>query len=64
MQTGVLDKFLYVDDMVDNAKIDRKLKGPKDRVSQACGNYNLTISTKYTSHCNNNNVFISRGLHI
>ena len=48
MQTDVLDKLIYADDMAENAKTETKMQGVMDLVSQACDNYNLTISTKDT----------------
>ena len=48
MQTDVLDKLIYVDAMAENAKTKTKMQGVMDLVSQACDNYNLTISTKNT----------------
>ena len=36
MQTDVLDKLLYTDDMKENAKAETKIQGAMDRVSQAC----------------------------
>ena len=44
----MLDKLLYADDLVENAKPEAKLQGAEDRVSQAYDNFDLTISTKKT----------------
>ena len=48
VQAGVIDKLLYADDMVDNARKETTLQGSIDRVLQACDNYDLTNSTKKT----------------
>ena len=48
MYTEVLDKLLYVDDLAENAKSETKMQGAVDRISQACDNFHLTISTKMT----------------
>ena len=49
MQTDVLDKLLYADDMDKNARSEAKLQRAMDQVSQACNNtYDLTISTQKT----------------
>ena len=45
-QTEVLDKLLCADDLIESAKTETKILGAMDRMSQACDNYNLTISTK------------------
>ena len=42
----MLDELLYADDMANNAKTEKKMQEAMDRVSQACDNYDLTISTK------------------
>ena len=47
MQTDVLDERLYADDQVRNDKSETKMQRVMDRMSQACDNYDLTISTKY-----------------
>ena len=44
----MLDEHLYADDMVKNAKLETKMQGVMDRMSQACYNYVLTISIKTT----------------
>ena len=48
VQTDVPDQLLYTDDLVKNAKSETKMQGDMDRMSQACDNYDLTISTKKT----------------
>ena len=44
----MLVERLYADDIVKNAKIEKKMQVAMDQVSQACDNYDLTISTKKT----------------
>ena len=46
VQTDVIDKLLYADDMAENAKSEEKMQGAVDRMSKACDNLQLTISTK------------------
>ena len=48
MQTDVVDKLLYADDLAENAKSEGKMQGAVDRMSKACDNFQLTISTKKT----------------
>ena len=49
VQTDVLDKLLYADDLAENAKkIRGKMQGTVDRMSKACDNFQLTISTNKT----------------
>ena len=48
MQTDVVDKLLYADDLAENAKSEEKMQGAVDRMSKACDNFQLTISTKKT----------------
>ena len=48
VQTDVVDKLLYADDLAENAKLEEKLQGAVDHMSKACGNFKLTISTKKT----------------
>ena len=48
MNTDVVDKLLYADDQTENAKSEEKNQGAVDRMSQACDNFQLTISTKKT----------------
>ena len=48
MQTDVVDKLLYADDLAENAKSEEKLQGAVDRMSKACENFQLAISTKKT----------------
>ena len=52
VQTDVLDELLYADDMAKNAKTEKKMQEAMDRVSQACDNYDLTISTNKTEVVN------------
>ena len=42
VQTDVLVKLLFADDMADNTNTETQLQGSMDRVSQACENYNLS----------------------
>ena len=46
VQTDVVDKLLYVDDLAENAKSEEKIQGAVDRMSKTCDNFQLTISTK------------------
>ena len=48
VQTDVDDKLLYADDLAENAKSEEKMQGAVDRMSKACDNFQLTISTKKT----------------
>ena len=48
VQTDVVDKHLYADDLEENAKSEEKMQGAVDRMSKACDNFQLTISTKKT----------------
>ena len=48
VQTDKLDELLYADDMDKNANSETKMQRAMDQVSQACDNYDLTISTKKT----------------
>ena len=48
VQTDVVDKLLYADDLAENAKSEEKMQGDVDRISKACDNFQLTISTKKT----------------
>ena len=48
VQTGVVDKLLYADDLAENDKSEEKMKGAVYRMSKACDNFQLTISTKKT----------------
>ena len=48
VQTDVVDKLLYADDLAENAKSEEKIQGAVDRMSKACDNFQLTISTKTT----------------
>ena len=46
VQTDVVDKLLCADDLAENAKSEEKMQGAVDRMSKACDNFQLTISTK------------------
>ena len=46
VQTDVADKLLYADDLAGNGKSDLKMQGAVDRMSKACDNFQLTISTQ------------------
>ena len=46
VQTDVVDKLLYADDLAENAKSEENMQGAVDRMSKACDNFQLTISTK------------------
>ena len=47
VQTDVVDKLHYADDLAENAKSEGKnMQGAVDRMSKACDNFQLTISTK------------------
>ena len=48
MQTDVVYKLLYADDLAENAKSEEKMQGAVDCMSKACDNFQLTISTKKT----------------
>ena len=48
MQTDVLDKLLYADNLAENAISETKMQTAVDRMSKACDNFHLTISTKNT----------------
>ena len=48
VQTDVVDKLLYADDLAENAKSEEKMQGAVDRMSKACDNFQLTNSTKKT----------------
>ena len=54
METDVLDKRFYADDLAENAKFEAKMQGAMDRMSKASDNFQLTISTKrlrwYSQH--------------
>ena len=42
VQTDVVDKLLYTDDLAENAKSEEKMQGAVDRMSKACDNFQLT----------------------
>ena len=46
VQTDVVDKLLYADDLAEKAKSEEKMQGAVDRISKECDNFQLTISTK------------------
>ena len=46
VQTDVVDKLLYADDLAESAKSEEKMQGAVDRMSKACDNFQLTISIK------------------
>ena len=46
VQTDVVDKLLYAVDLADNVKSEEKMQAAVDRMSKACDNFQLTISTK------------------
>ena len=48
VQTNVVDKLLYADDLVENDKSEEKMQRSIDRMSKACDNFQLTISRKKT----------------
>ena len=48
VQTDVIDKLFYADDLAENAKSEENTQGAVDRMSKACDNFHLTISTKKT----------------
>ena len=46
VQTEVLDKFLFADDMENGAPTEEKMQKGVDQVSDFCDSYDLTISIK------------------
>ena len=48
VQTEVLDKFLFADDMAKCAPTEEKMQKGVDQVSDSCDSYDLTISIKKT----------------
>ena len=46
VQTAVLDKFLFADDMAKGAPTDEKMQKGVDQVSDSCDSYDLIISIK------------------
>ena len=46
MQTEVLDKLLFADDMAKGAPTEEKVQKGVDQVSDSCDSYDLTISIK------------------
>ena len=46
VQTDVLDKLLYADDLAENTKSETKMQGAVDRMSNVCDDFHLTLSTK------------------
>ena len=45
VQTDVVDKLLYADDLAENAKSEEKMQGAVDRMSNACDYFQVTIRT-------------------
>ena len=48
MQTEVLDKFLFADDMAKGSPTEENMQKGVDQVSDSCDSYDLTISIKKT----------------
>ena len=48
VQTDVVNNLFYADDLAENAKSEVNMQGAVDRMSKACDNFQLTISTKKT----------------
>ena len=48
VQTEVLDKFLFADDIAKGAPTEEKMQKGVDQVSDSCDSYDLTISIKKT----------------
>ena len=48
MQTEVLDKSIFADDMAKGASTEAKMQEGVDQVSDSCDSYDLTISIKKT----------------
>ena len=48
VQTEVLDKFLFADDMAKGVPTEEKMPKGVDQVSDPCDSYDLTISIKKT----------------
>ena len=48
VQTDAVDKLLYADDLAENAKSEEQMQRAVDRMSKACDDFQLTISTKKT----------------
>ena len=46
VQTDVVDTLLYADDLAENDKSEEKMQGAVDRMSKACDNFQLRISTQ------------------
>ena len=46
VQTEVIDKFLFADDMAKGAPTEEKMQKSVDQVSDSCDCYDLTISIK------------------
>ena len=46
VQTDVVDKLLYADDLAENAKSEDKMQDDVECMSKACDNFQLSISTK------------------
>ena len=49
LRFSLIRKNLFnTDDLAENAKSEQKMQGAVDRMSKACDNFQLTISTKKT----------------
>ena len=46
VQTKVLDKFFFADDMTKGAPTKEKMQKGVDQVSDSCDSYNFTVSIK------------------
>ena len=46
VQTDVVDKLLYEDDLAENAKSEKRMQGAVDRMSKTCDNFQLTKNKK------------------
>ena len=57
VQTDVVDWLLYADDLAENVKSEEKMQAAVDRMSKACDNFQLTISTKVSDLTFSNNAF-------
>ena len=50
MQTDVLYKLIYEDDLKEMVKSETKFQGAMDHMSQACDIYDLTLMQYKTQH--------------
>ena len=48
VQTGVLDEFLFADDMAKGAPTEEKMQKGVGQISDSCDSYDRTISIKKT----------------